>query len=190
MQKNVVFLDRDGVINRDSRDYIKTPGDFQFLPRAREAVGALTRGGFAVIVITNQSIINRGWAPREVLESIHQRMKSGCAGMGGEISDIFHCPHTPDEGCACRKPKPGLIFQARDKHDVDLSASIMVGDSAKDIACAKNAGCGQSVLVKSGLEFEKQRALLEENGTPPDHVAADLYEAAQWILTTRPRQAT
>ncbi len=113
MRKNVVFLDRDGVMNRGCRESIKTPGDFQFLPRAREAVGALTRGGFTVIVITNQSIINRGWTPREVLASIHHRMKSGRADMGGEITDIFHCPHTPDEGCACRKPRPGLREKER-----------------------------------------------------------------------------
>ncbi len=185
MRTNVVFLDRDGVINRDSRDYIKRPEEFEFLPRARDAVRELTREGFAVIVVTNQSVVNRGWTPREVLEAIHDRMRSGCAEMGGEITDIFHCPHRPDENCPCRKPRPGLLFQAREAHDVDLAASVMVGDSAKDIECAKNAGCGRAVLVKTGLEFDKQKKRLDGKEIAPDHVAADLYDAARWILSRR-----
>ncbi len=183
MKKNVVFLDRDGVINRDSHDYITRPEAFEFLPRAREAVRDLTREGFAVIVVTNQSAVNRGWIPPEVLEAIHDRMRSACAEAGGEIMDIFHCPHTPDQGCACRKPEPGLLFQAREKYGVDLAASIMVGDSAKDIEAAKNAGCGRAVMVKTGLAFETQKSVLDGEGIAPDYIAADLYDAVRWILT-------
>ncbi len=183
MQEKVVFLDRDGVINRDSRDYITRPGEFEFLPRAREAVGTLTREGFTVIVITNQSAVNRGWMSPEVLEAIHDRMRSGCANKGGEITNIFFCPHRPDEDCPCRKPKPGLLFQARDARGVDLAASIMVGDSAKDIQCARNAGCGGAVLVKTGMEYDRQKQLLDEKGIAPDHIAPDLYDAARWIVS-------
>ena len=107
-----VFLDRDGVVNQDSPDYIKSPEEFHFIPQSPEAVALLNRHGFQVILITNQSLIGRGMAPVSTLEAIFDKMKAGVAAAGGEILDIFYCPHTPDGGCDCRKPKPGLIEQA------------------------------------------------------------------------------
>ena len=181
MLKKVVFLDRDGTINQDSADYIKGWPEFVFLPRTIEALRELTAAGFMIIVITNQSAIGRKFiSPRE-LENIHSKMKAAVESRGGNISDIFFCPHLPDDGCDCRKPAPGLIYQAQQKHDVDLSTAVMIGDSARDIECAHTAGCGRSILVKTG-NIRQAQQILAEKALHPDYVAQDLYDAARWLI--------
>jgi D-glycero-D-manno-heptose 1,7-bisphosphate phosphatase len=180
--KQVVFLDRDGVINRDSSDYIKCWEEFIFLPNSLEALKILTRKGCTLIVITNQSIIHRKWVLPEVLEEMHQRMKSAVASHGGKITDIFICPHTPEQGCSCRKPKPGLIALACQKYAIDLSDAVMVGDSAKDILCGIAAGCGRTVLVQTGNGVMAKETLALDN-IYPTVVTADLLEAARWIIS-------
>ncbi|MCK4467376.1 MAG: HAD family hydrolase, partial [Desulfobacterales bacterium] len=141
-QQRVVFLDRDGVINRDSPDYIKSWEEFEFFPKSIEAIKLLNLNGFTTIIITNQSVINRNMVSKEGLEHIHALMKKEIKSGGGDIKDIFYCPHVPEDGCDCRKPEPGLILQAQKKYQIDLPASTMVGDNAKDIECARRAGCG------------------------------------------------
>ncbi|MGD8470933.1 MAG: D-glycero-beta-D-manno-heptose 1,7-bisphosphate 7-phosphatase [Desulfobacterales bacterium] len=181
MLKKVVFLDRDGTINQDSADYIKSWPEFVFLPRSIEALCDLTAAGFTSIVITNQSAIARKLiSPRE-LENIHSKMKAAVESQGGKICDIFFCPHLPGDGCDCRKPAPGLIYHAQQKHDIDLSAAVMIGDSARDIECAHKAGCGRSILVKTGNIREAQQ-ILAEKALPPDYVAQDLYDATRWLI--------
>lgn len=184
--KKVVFLDRDGVINRDSPDYIRCWEEFIFLPKSLEAMKILTQKGFTLIVITNQSVIGRKWVLPEVLAEMHRRLKSEVASHGGRITDIFVCPHSPDQDCSCRKPKPGLIRQACQKYDIDLSDAVMVGDSAKDILCGKAAGCGKTVLVQTGYVpaggIPAQDALALDN-ICPTAVVADLLEAARWIIS-------
>ena len=182
--EKVVFLDRDGVINKDSPDYIKSWSEFEFLPRSIEAIKRLTLNGFTAIIITNQSVINRKMVSGEDLEYIHAMMKKAVKSGGGEIKDIFFCPHMPEDGCDCRKPKPGLIYRAQKRYGIDLSTSVMVGDSAKDIECARKAGCGQSILVKTGNGTEAERILAEKK-IFPDHVVQDLYEAVNLILSPR-----
>jgi len=179
--QKVVFLDRDGVINRDSPDYIKNWSEFEFLPRSIEAIKRLTLNGFTTIVISNQSAINRKLTSRKDVEHIHAMLKNTVKSRGGEIQDIFFCPHTPEERCNCRKPKPGLIYTAQKTHRIDLASSTMVGDSAKDIECAKNAGCGHAVLVKTGNGTRVEK-FLTENKVSPDLIAPDLYEAVSWII--------
>ena len=181
MLKNVVFLDRDGVINRDSPDYIKTWEAFEFLPRSLDAIALLTREGFAVVVITNQSIIGRGMITPETLSRTHRLMTESVAAHGGRIHDILFCPHAPEDRCDCRKPAPGLVFKARDKHDIDLTRAVMVGDNAKDIECGRNAGCGRAILVKTG-NGPKATEILSARGIRPDYIADDLMDAAHWIL--------
>lgn len=181
MSGRVVFLDRDGVINRDSPDYIKGWSEFAFIPGSLEAMRELTVAGFRVILITNQSAVHRGMIALEELQDIHSRMTAAVREAGGEITDIFFCPHRPEEGCDCRKPKPGLIFRAKKKYRIDLSRAVMVGDSVKDIRCAENAGCGRKVLVLTGNGVESRESLAREN-RHPDFVAEDLREAAEWIL--------
>ena len=179
--KYTVFLDRDGVINVDSSDYIKTESEFSFIDKSPEAIAMLTDAGINVIVITNQSAIARKFTTIKELEKIFNKMKTGVVDVGGIIKDIFYCPHMPTAGCNCRKPAPGLIFQAKEKYDIDLQNSCMVGDSAKDIECAKNAGCGLSVLVKTG-NGEKAKQLLSDKDISPDFVAENLFDAAKWII--------
>ncbi len=181
MLKKVVFLDRDGTINQDSANYIKSWSEFKFLPRSIEAVRDLTAAGFLIIVITNQSGIPRKLISPEELENIHSKMKASVESQGGKISDIFFCPHLPDDGCDCRKPEPGLILQAQKKYTIDLAASVMIGDSARDIECAHNAGCGRTILVKTGNSREAQQILAEKD-LRPDYVAQDLHDAARWLL--------
>ena len=181
MLNNVVFLDRDGTINQDSADYIKGWSEFVFLPRSIEALCDLTAAGFTIIVITNQSAIPRKLISPQELENIHSKMKAAVESQGGKISDIFFCPHMPDDGCDCRKPAPGLIYQAQKKHDIDLSTAVMIGDSARDIECAHQAGCGRTILVKTGNGREAQRILAGKD-LHPDYLAQDLYDAACWLI--------
>ena len=177
----VVFLDRDGTINRDSSDYVKSREEFEFLPGSLEAIKKLTVNGFVNIVITNQSAVPRNLISLNELESVHNMLTKTVALNGGEIKDIFYCPHMPEDGCDCRKPEPGLIYLARNKYAIDLTAAVMVGDSAKDIECARRAGCGRAVLVKSGKDDDVE-AELKFRRIRVDFVAKDLHDAAEWVL--------
>jgi len=179
--KKVVFVDRDGTINQDSADYIKNWSEFSFLPRSIEALRNLTAAGFTIIVITNQSAIPRKLISPAELDSIHLNLKAAVKSGGGKISDIFFCPHMPEDGCDCRKPLPGLIIQAKKKYQIELTDSVMVGDSPKDIACARNAGCGHSILVKTG-NYQEAASRLTAANLAADYLASDLYDAAEWIM--------
>jgi D-glycero-D-manno-heptose 1,7-bisphosphate phosphatase len=179
-----IFLDRDGVINVDSPLYIKSWNEFMFIPGSLEALKILNEKGFDVILLTNQSMINRGMVTQDILEHIFMMMNSEIESSGGRITDIFFCPHTPEEGCACRKPLTGMIQKALEKYEIDISESVMVGDSAKDIQCARNAGCGTAILVETGSGSEARKTLLQEN-IYPDHIADNLLEAVKWILTKK-----
>lgn len=177
----VVFLDRDGVINQDSPDYIKSWSEFHFIPKSLDALAALTRHGFSIVLITNQSIIGRGMATRRTLDEIHDNMTRAVAAHGGKIHAIFFCPHTPDDNCSCRKPRPGLILQAQKEFSVNLSDCAMIGDSEKDIQTARNAGCGLAILVRTGNGNQALQTL-EQKASQPDYVATDLLDAATWLI--------
>ena len=135
--EKVVFLDRDGVINQDSADYIKSWDEFRFIPGSLEAIAELTAAGFIQIVITNQSGINRGLVAPDQLGLMHRRMCAAAASRGGNISAVYFCPHRPDELCGCRKPKPALIQSAVADWSLDPARAFMVGDNVKDI-CGGN----------------------------------------------------
>lgn len=177
-----VFIDRDGVINRDSPDYIKTQAEFHFLPGSLEAFRVLAEHRYKAIVITNQSVIGRKLTTPEELQLIFEMMKQVIVKAGGFVTDIMFCPHTPSDHCQCRKPQPGMIFDARDKHSIDLATSVMIGDSVKDILCAENAGVGRTVLVKTGNGL-KAHAELSARGLNPDYLAEDLLDAVRWIIS-------
>ena len=181
----MVFLDRDGTINRDSPDYIKSREEFEFLPGSLKAIKALTANGFTTIVITNQSALPRKLISRSELEHIHAMMLEMVRSNGGKLKDILYCPHMPNDGCDCRKPAPGLILGAQRKYSIDLADAVMVGDSYRDIECGYNAGCGKTVLVKTGIHPNTLQRL-EEKAIAPDYVAKDLYDAAQWIINAYP----
>jgi D-glycero-D-manno-heptose 1,7-bisphosphate phosphatase len=183
MGNKVVFLDRDGVVNHDSDGFIKSVADFIFLPRSLSAIRLLTESGFDVILISNQSGIGRGIITPENLAAIHQHLIETVEKNGGRIKDIFFCPHTPEDGCDCRKPKPGLLIKARDAYGIALSKTVMVGDKAIDIDCARRAGCGKAILVRTG-HGEKAAKRLAERGIPIDYLADDLYDAVRYLLST------
>ncbi len=182
MLKKVIFLDRDGVINKDSPSYIRTWADIEFLPGSIAAIARLTAAGYAIIIVSNQSVIGRKMTSPEELDVIFNNMRAEIEAGGGNILDIFFCPHHPDDGCECRKPAPGMVRQATIKHDIDLSSAGFIGDSAKDIICAKRAGCAFCILVESGCRSDEEKETLLRIGIAPDHVAADLAAATQWII--------
>ncbi|CAN2040579.1 D-glycero-beta-D-manno-heptose-1,7-bisphosphate 7-phosphatase [Candidatus Magnetomoraceae bacterium gMMP-15] len=178
-----IFIDRDGVINQDSPDYIKNWSEFNFIPGSIEAIARLTQNGYICFIITNQSMINRGISTKEALKDMHQKMTDAIEANRGRIEAIFYCPHRPDEGCNCRKPKPGLIYQVRQFYDIDLKNSCMVGDSVKDIEWARNAGCGFAILVRTGNGFESEKILIQRK-IFPDYVADNLLAASEWIINS------
>lgn len=181
MRRGVVFLDRDGVINRDLPEGVTRLEDFMFLPGSREALCRLTQAGFACIVVTNQSAVGRGWLSWETLTAIHRRMIAGIREAGGFLLDLFVCPHAPEAGCACRKPATGMLREAARRHGIDLSAAVLVGDRAADILCARCAGLACALLVLTG-QGPQAVPELAAAGVAPDAVVADLEAAADWIL--------
>jgi len=144
-----VFVDRDGVINVNKPAYVKCWQEFEFLPRSLAALALLADHGLDVVVVTNQSAVNRGLISRESLAEIHDRMCEAITNHGGRVKAVLYCPHRPDEGCTCRKPRPGLLDQARRWLGVDPSAAVLVGDHPADLEAARQAGC-RSMLVLSG----------------------------------------
>jgi histidinol-phosphate phosphatase family protein len=175
MGNRAVFLDRDGTIAEDV-PYCSQVEDFHILPTVPEAVKLLNENGFKVVVITNQSGIARGYFTEETLAQIHQKMKDELMKHGARIDAIYYCPHHPDDGCECRKPKIGLFHKAAKELNIDFHNSYMVGDMQIDIDAGRAAGC-KTVLVTTGPDGGNSVI------NSPDHIAENLIEAAQWIIT-------
>jgi len=147
-----VFLDRDGVINKKiANGYVLDWQDFEFLPGIVEAIKLLNQQDVPVIIITNQSAVNRGLLSAEKLQQIHSLMLSCLDSQGAQIKDVFVCPHRPDENCNCRKPKTGLFDKVKNKYDIDLEQSWFIGDSDSDIEAGKKIGCKTYLLKKSEM---------------------------------------
>jgi len=149
-----VFLDRDGIINKTRDDYVKTIQEFEILPNVAEAIRLLNNKNILVIIISNQSAVNRGLLSIETLNKIHKFLQLELSKTGSKINAIYYCPHKPDEFCNCRKPKPGLIFKAAQELKINLDNSILIGDSQSDIEAAYNAGI-KSILMKSDSNLLK-----------------------------------
>ena len=145
----LLILDRDGVINQDSDDYIKTLDEWIPIPGAIAAIARLSKAGWTVAVATNQSGLARGYYNLATLEAMHARLRQLVAEQGGELGLIVHCPHGPDDGCECRKPKPGMLRQIAAHYHTNLTGIWFVGDSSGDLAAAQAVDC-QPVLVKTG----------------------------------------
>ncbi len=137
----VVLVDRDGVINRDIPGSVCSMNQFQFLPGSVQAIVQLCSLGYRVLVITNQACIGRGKTDINIVEMIHQKMRLDIRNNGGIITDIFMCPHAPEDNCSCRKPLPGMIFEAQEKFQFILEQTWFVGDAVRDIEAAQSAGC-------------------------------------------------
>ena len=176
-----IILDRDGVINEDSDAYIKSPDEWRPIPGSLEAVAALTRGGFSIAVLSNQSGVARGLFDLNMLDAINAKMFAAVESAGGRIDALFFCPHGPDDHCACRKPKPGLFERFAREHHVDLTAVPAIGDSYRDLQAARATGASP-ILVRTG----KGRGTLEKHPDPGCPVFENLHEAAQFLLSSRP----
>ena len=186
-----IFLDRDGVINHNppNRGYVRKWGEFTFIPNAREAIRELSENGYRIIVITNQSGIGRGLYSEEDVVDIHSKMVSEISKAGGTIDAVYYCPHHPDAGCECRKPKPGMLARAACEHNVELSSACLIGDWITDIEVGQRVGA-TTFLVLTGLGQEsyyhyihtKPCLRADENGHRPDKIFTNVYTATRWLL--------
>lgn len=145
----LIILDRDGVINEDSDQYIKSPNEWHAIPGSLEAIAKLNKAGCKVVVATNQSGIARKLFTADILLTIHKKMQNELAKIGGHIDDIFYCPHHPNDNCMCRKPNPKMLLDILNKYNISAKESLLIGDSLKDIQVAKNICC-KVILVKTG----------------------------------------
>jgi D-glycero-D-manno-heptose 1,7-bisphosphate phosphatase len=158
----LVILDRDGTINHDSDNYIKSPAEWRPIDGSLEAIARLTQAGYRVVVATNQSGIARGLFDSATLIAIHAMVQRAVALAGGRIDAFFFCPHAADSACACRKPKPGMLLEIARRFNVSLADVCMVGDAQRDVEAAAAAGA-RPVLVLTG----KGRMTFDEGKLPP-----------------------
>lgn len=185
-KQKAIFLDRDGTIN-EYVGFLRKEEDFRLIPGVSEAIKKINNSGYLAIVVTNQPVIARGEVTEEELEEIHKKMETLLGLDGAYIDDIYYCPHHPDKGfegeipelkieCDCRKPKTGMLEKAAKEHNIDLSSSIMIGDSTLDIKMAENAGM-QSILLKTGQKGEDGKY-----DVSPTLIAEDLNDAINKII--------
>ena len=158
--KGLIILDRDGVINHDSEAFIKNEDEWRPIPGSLEAIAALTKAGFTLAIASNQSGIARGLFDQAALDAMHAKMLGLVHEAGGHISRIVFCPHGPNEGCDCRKPRPGLLEQLAKHFDTSLAGVPVVGDALRDLEAAAAAGA-RPVLVRSGKGRKTEAALPE-----------------------------
>ena len=153
----LIILDRDGVINEDSPDFIKSPQEWHAIPGSLEAIALLNKANIFVAIASNQSGLARGYFTEETLQKIHQKMLTELKKHDGHIDKIFYCPHEPDDQCNCRKPKPGMLLQAFHYFNLKPQEACFVGDSQRDQDAALAAGCGFTFITKNNslLTFVK-----------------------------------
>jgi D-glycero-D-manno-heptose 1,7-bisphosphate phosphatase len=180
IMRKAVFLDRDGVINRNLPAYVRSWEEFVFLDGVIDALRHLARTDLAVIVASNQSAVNRGFTSLEKVDEINTKMVAAVERQGGRIDAVLYCPHRPDEGCGCRKPEPGLLLAAAGRFAIDLRRSYFIGDAISDVEAALAAGV-QPLLVLTGQGCE-QAPLLAQRGYQDVPVLKDLGEAVAWIV--------
>lgn len=174
----MVLLDRDGVICENRHDYVKSWQEFQWIPGSKEAIRLFTELGYLVIVVSNQSVVGRGIITEEMLQDIHRRMVYEIETVGGHISTIYCCTHTPMNKCECRKPAPGLLNRALKDYNLAPQQGWLVSDTLDDVLMGATSGLG-SVLVLTG-KGHPEAAKLKEN-EKDIKVVNDLLEAVRWI---------
>lgn len=181
-----IFLDRDGVINKDpggwtEYSYVTNLKEFLFLPGSLDAIRGLTEAGYEIVIISNQAGINKGHYSMDNLNEITEFMLKEIKKSGGKIRSVHYCPHRTEENCACRKPRVGLFKKAASARDIDFEKTYFVGDGGMDVEAGKEVGC-KTILVLSGkskLEDVKRWKI------KPDFIKKDLKEAVDWILVGR-----
>lgn len=179
LARPAIFVDRDDTIMADV-GYCSDPHKVKLLPQAAEGLRVLSQNGFVIVIVTNQSGLGRRYFTERDLENVNARLRQELKTMGADFNALYYCPHRPDEGCACRKPRPGLILKAASELELDLASSYTIGDRELDILAGKSAGT-KTVLVSNGEELSNA-----QNPQHADLVARDLLEAARLILSERP----
>ena len=179
-EQRYVLLDRDGVINHDSEDFVKSPEEWLPIDGSLEAIALLNEQGYKVVVVTNQSGLARGLFNVEMLEKIHQKMQHLAEQKGGKIDAIYFCPHGPDDDCNCRKPKPGLLSAFANDKQVSLIGLAVIGDSLRDLQAAQAVGASP-ILVKTG----KGQQTLIANPHLNIPVFENLYDAAKHLTRSQ-----
>lgn len=175
----LVILDRDGVINFDSAQFIKSPAEWKPIPGSLDAIARLTQAGYRVVVATNQSGVGRGLFDMDTLNAIHEKMHKAIFAAGGRLDAIFYCPHPADSACDCRKPKAGMFKRISETLNVNLKGVPAVGDSLRDLQACALMGC-QPVVVRTG----KGEKTIAEGRLPEGTLEfADLAGVADWLLT-------
>jgi len=175
----LVILDRDGVINFDSDQFIKSPEEWKPIPGSLEAITRLNQAGFRVVLATNQSGIGRGLFDMATLNAIHDKMHRALSQLGGRVDALFYCPHAADSKCECRKPSPGMMEEIARRFNTSLAGVPSIGDSLRDLEAAAAVGA-QPILVRTG----KGEKTLEAGGLPPDTlVFANLAEVVKHLIS-------
>ncbi len=177
----ICILDRDGTINADSAEYIKSPQEWEPLPGALEAIARINHAGWHVVVVTNQSGLGRGLFDVATLNAMHTKMHSMLAAVGARVDAIFYCPHAPEDVCRCRKPEPGLFEQIAERYGVDITGFPAVGDSARDLIAGVAVGCAPHLVLTGKAAAYRGRALPAEF---PAHtqVHEDLAAFADYLV--------
>lgn len=152
-----LFLDRDGVIIENCDNYVRSWADVEIYPQALQALAAFSEQPYAIVIVTNQSVVGRGYVPLAEIEAINNRLIEVIRRAGGRVDAAFICPHSPDDNCNCRKPKPGLLLQAAEALGLNLGRSVMVGDALSDVAAGRAAGVAQSILLRTGRGRQQER---------------------------------
>ena len=181
MHTRLVILDRDGTINADSDEYVKSADEWQPLPGALDAIARLNHAGWHVVVASNQSGLGRGLFDVAALNAMHAKMHKLLTAAGGRIDAVFYCPHSPEEACACRKPLPGLFEQIGERYGMDLHGVHTVGDTLRDLQAGAAMGCLPHLVLTGKGEKLRDQPL------PPDFPAGtrvhnDLMAFADWLL--------
>ncbi len=177
----LVILDRDGTINQDSDEYVKSADEWTPLPGALEAIARLNHAGWHVVVASNQSGLGRGLFDVSAFNEIHAKMHKLLAAVGGRIDAVFYCPHGPDEGCRCRKPEPGLFEQIGERYGLDLHGVPAVGDTARDMVAGMAVGCEPHLVLTGKAEAYRGRSL-PDTFPPATQVHDDLGAFADFLI--------
>ncbi len=177
----LVILDRDGTINEDSDEFVKSADEWTPLPGSLEAIARLNHAGWHVVIASNQSGLGRGLFDVSTLNAMHTKMQKLLAAVGGRVDAIFYCPHAPDEGCRCRKPEPGLYEQIGERYGIDLAHVPVVGDSARDVLAAVAAGCAPH-LVLTGKGAAYRHRPLPDTFPQETRLHNDLSAFADYLI--------
>ena len=187
MKRPAVFIDRDGTIN-EQMGYINHLSRFHLIPGVADAIRLLNKNGFLAIIITNQSGVARGYFTMELLYEVHSLMIETLRRDGANIDAVFFCPHYPggkvpeySHECDCRKPRTGLIDQARDAFDIDMSRSYLVGDHTTDLELAHHCNL-EGIMVRTGYGMGEISYILQQISIKPCYIAEDLLDAVKWII--------